>query len=185
MMILIAMSSLAQETYKKFSFEFSAGSSLVTQDLGGTDLNAGMGFEGIFSYRFMPHMGIYAGWGWNRFGSAASFAGDHIDFEETGYVFGVHFQHPIQSMPVSYYFRAGGLYNHIELENKEGQIIEDTGHGFGWQLSTGFVIPLGSRWNLQPGLKFNSLSRTLSYEDIDNHLELRHVSLRLGISKSF
>ena len=98
----------------KFSFELRGGVSVATQDLGDADLNTGFGFEGILDYRFMPHLGAYVGWGWNRFSAEKSFAGQDVDFEETGYPFGLQFNHPIGSSSLAYYIRGGGIYNHIE-----------------------------------------------------------------------
>ncbi len=182
---MLTVSSFAQEKEKRFGFELSGGASLAPRDLGDADLRTGLGFEGILHYRFMPHMGVYTGWGWNKFTSDASFAGSKMDFEETGYVFGLQFKHPIASSAVSYYVRAGGLYNHIEVENTEGDIIGDTGHGFGWQAAGGVDLPLGRNWSITPGVKFNSLSRDVSIEEVTTKLDLNYIQLRVGILKKF
>jgi hypothetical protein len=182
---VISTQVMAQESGKHFGFEISGGASFATARLNGADLNTGLGFEGIFHYRFLPYMGIYAGWGWNRFGADNSFAGEDVCFEETGYVIGLQFKHPIGNSPLSYYLRAGGLYNHIETENAQGDIIYDTGHGWGWQLAGGVDVPLGSGWSLTPGLKFNSLRRELDIEGLSNQLDYRYLSVRMGILKRF
>jgi len=175
----------AQENEKRFGFELSGGASFATKDLSDAELNTGLGFEGIFHYRFMPHTGVYAGWGWNKFGSDQSFAGNDIDFEETGYVFGLQFKHPLLNLPLSYYLRAGGLYNHIEIENTDGEIIMDSGHELGWQLAGGFDINLGKNWNLTPGVKFNSLNCDIENNGVNVPLELNYLSFRVGILKNF
>jgi hypothetical protein len=182
---VISTQVMAQESGKRFGFEISGGASFATARLNGADLNTGLGFEGIFHYRFLPYTGIYAGWGWNRFGADNSFAGEDVCFEETGYVIGLQFKHPIGNSPLSYYLRAGGLYNHIETENAQGDIIYDTGHGWGWQLAGGVDVPLGSGWSLTPGLKFNSLRRELDIEGLSNQLDYRYLSVRVGILKRF
>lgn len=185
--LAVALSThvLAQESGKRFGFELSGGASFATTQLNGANLNTGLGFEGIFHYRFMPYTGIYAGWGWNRFGADDSFAGKDVCFEETGYVLGVQFKHPIGNSPLSYFVRAGALYNHIETENAQGDIINNTGHGWGWQLAAGVDVPLGKNWSLTPGLKFNSLSRDLDIEGATNQLDYRYISVRMGILKRF
>ena len=136
--LVFLLSCNAQENDKRFGFEFSTGASVATKKLGGSTLNPGVGFEGIFHYRVLPHAGIYAGWGWNKFGADESVFGNNIDFEETGYVFGVQFKHPIGERKTSIYFRAGGLYNHIEVEN-DGDITHNSGHGLGWQAAAGSI----------------------------------------------
>lgn len=178
-------SIMAQENDKRFGLELSAGASWATSKPGNTKLNTGFGFEGLFHYRFMPHTGVYAGWGWNRFGADESFAGSDVCFEETGYVFGLQFKHPISTWPIAYYLRAGGLYNHIEIENSDGDIIGDTGHGLGFQLAAGIDYSLGKNWSITPGLKFNSLSGDVEIEGVTTSLNHNYLSLRVGIIKRF
>ena len=183
--VLLSANSYAQENAKRFGFELNSGLSVATKKIDGADLKPGFGFEGSLSYRFMPHLGVYGGWGWNRFAADNSFAGNDACFEETGYVFGLNFQHPIAGSNLSYYVRGGGLYNHIETENAGGDIIHDSKHGYGFQLAGGIDINLGSNWSLTPGLKFNSLSRETSYEGLSKQLDYQYLSARIGISKKF
>lgn len=185
LVILMAATTLAQENQKRFGFEFSSGVSQATNKLSGTTLNTGFGFEGIFHYRFLPHTGAYAGWGWNRFGADESFAGNDVCFEETGYVFGLQFKHPFGSSPVNYYLRAGGLYNHIETENAEGDIINDTEHGLGFQLAGGISFNLGKNWSLEPGVKFNAINRDTDFEGTSMKIDYQYISLRVGLVKQF
>lgn len=181
----VSSSIMAQENDKRFGLELSAGASWATSKPGNTKLNTGFGFDGLFHYRFMPHTGVYAGWGWNRFGADDSFAGPDVCFEETGYVFGLQFKHPISTWPIAYYLRAGGLYNHIEIENSDGDIIGDTGHGLGFQLAAGIDYSLGKNWSITPGLKFNSLSGDVEIEGVTTSLNHNYLSLRVGIIKRF
>ena len=174
----------AQEKEKRFGFELSTGASVATQKLGGSTLNPGVGFEGIFHYRFMSHTGVYGGWGWNKFGADESVFGNNRDFEETGYVFGLQFKHTIGESSTSYYLRAAGLYNHIEIENG-GDITHDSGHGLGWQLAGGVDFQLGKNWSLTPGVKFNSLNRDVENEGVNVPLDLNYLQLRIGLLKKF
>jgi len=182
---MLTISSFGQENEKRFGFELNSGASLATKKIGDASPKLGFGFEGVFHYRFMPHLGVYAGWGWNRFASDNSFAGNDVCFEETGYVFGFNFNHSIGNSPLNYYLRAGGLYNHIEIENTDGDIINDTGHGLGWQIAVGIDINLGSNWSLTPGLKFNSLSRETEFEGVSKDLDYQYLSARVGLNKNF
>lgn len=184
-LVVLSMSSFAQESEKRFGFELNSGVSIATTKIDNAGLEPGFGYEGTFHYRFMPHLGVYAGWGWNRFGADESFAGNDVCFEETGYVFGLNFNHPIGTSKLSYYVRAGALYNHVETENSEGDIINNTGHGFGYQLAGGIDINLGRNWSLTPGLKFNSLSKDTDYEGTNKRLDYQYISARIGIAKKF
>lgn len=181
----LSKTSAEESTKKRWGVEFNLGGSYATSSLAGSNLNMGMGFEGIFSYRFLPHTGVYAGWGWNKFSADNSFAGSHMDFEETGYVYGVQFKHPIENSTLSYYLRAGGLYNHIELEDKSGDIIGDTGHGTGWQIAGGIELALSDKWNLTPGIKYNSLSRNIELHGSNYSLKHNYLSLRVGFLRNF
>ncbi len=183
--ILVSVTTQAQEGSKRFGFELSSGVSMATNKLSESTLNPGFGFEGIFHYRFMPHLGVYGGWGWNRLGAEESFAGDDVCFEETGYILGLQFKHPFGSSPVQYYLRAGGLYSHIETENSDGDVFNNTGHGFGWQAACGIDVPMGKNWSFTPGVKFNSLSRDSDFDGIARELNHNYVSLRVGFLKRF
>ena len=185
LLFIIVQPLLAQEKEKRFGFELSSGASLATKDLSDAELKTGLGFEGIFHYRFMQHTGVYAGWGWNKFGSDKSFMGNNMDFEETGYVFGLQFKHPISNTQLSYYVRGGALYNHIEIENEDGDILKDSGHELGWQAAAGIDIPLGKNWRLTPGVKFNSLSCDVDNNNQNVKLDLDYFQFRVGILKNF
>lgn len=181
----ITLSSQAQEKQKRLGIEFSPGVSMATQKLGGSTLNPGFGFEGIFHYRFMPHLGAYGGWGWNRFGAEESFAGDDVSFEETGYVLGLQYKRPFGESKLSWYLRVGGLYAHIETENSDGDVFNDTGHGLGWQFAGGLELGLGNNWSLTPGIKFNALSRESDFDSVTRQMDHNYVSLRMGLVKKF
>ena len=182
---LIMGTSAAQDIQKRFGFELSGGASLATTEPGGTELNPGYGFEGILHCRILKYTGIYGGWGWNRFGADESFAGSNISFEETGYIIGVQHKQPVGKSPLSVYLRAGLLYNHIEIENKEGDITHDTGHGPGFQIAAGIDYPLGKNWSITPGIKFNSLSNETIREGDTTEIDHSYLSLRIGILKRF
>ena len=183
--LILILSSQSADAQKKWSFELKPGVSFPTKDLHDAKLKTGFGFEGVLAYRFMPHLAAYAGWSWNKFNADKSFAGNDTDFEETGYSFGLQFVHPFPNSSISFLLKAGGTYNHIETENSEGNIINDTGHGPGWQAGAGVSIPLGNRWNLAPEARYRSLSRDLKIGNVKIPADLNYVSAGLGVSYSF
>lgn len=184
--VLTVMSLITfAQNEKRFGFELSTGPSFATQKIVDADVKTGLGFEGNFQYRFMDHVSVYAGWGWNHFYAEQSFAGEKRDFEETGYVMGLEFKHLIGQSAISFYGRGAALYNHIEIENEEGDVLHDTGHGWGWQAAAGVDIPLGKNWSLTPGVKFNSLNRDLKISDLNYELKQNYLSARIGFIKRF
>jgi hypothetical protein len=180
--IIASFTAVAQ---KKMSFEFRTGIDFATKHLGDTKLKTGFGFEGAFAYKFMPHLAAYAGWSWNKFDASKSFADNDVNFEETGYSFGLQFMHPVAASKISYFIKGGGIYNHIETENSNGKTINDTGHGLGWQLGGGIAIPLGERWLLIPEARYRSLSRDINIGEVKTPVDLNYISPSLGISFSF
>ena len=174
--------SVAQD---KWSLEFRPGADYATKDISDAELGAGFGAELSIAYRFMPHLSAYAGWSWNHFGVDQSFVGTDASFEETGYTFGLQFIHPIGESEINYLVRAGGTYNHIEIENNDGDIIIDSGHGLGWQAEAGLLIPLSEKVSLLPGVRYRSLSRDIDIENESTSVHLNYFSVGVGLSWSF
>src|SRR5690606_11453250 len=145
------------------------------------NLKTGFGAEGVLAYRFIQHMAVYAGWSWNKFGSDQQLNGTNLDFEETGYTYGLQFVHPIGASKINYLIRVGGLANHIEVEECD-DVIADSGNGFGWQIEGGVAIPLGEKWMLMPGSRYRSLSRDIKLESVNNSVDLNYLSIGVGIA---
>lgn len=169
----------------KWSLEFRPGVNYATQDIADADLGLGFGGELTIAYRFMPHLAAYAGWSYNNFAVDQSFAGSDANFEETGYTFGFQFIHPIGESSIKYLARIGGTYNHIEIENNDGDIIIDSGHGLGWQAEAGLVIPLSDKFSLLSSVRYRSLNRNIDINDVSTSVNLNYLSVGVGLSWSF
>lgn len=181
-MLLLGNQTIAQN---KWSLELRPGVDYATQDIADADLGLGFGAELTIAYRFMPHLTAYAGWSYNNFAVDQSFAGPDASFEETGYTFGFQFIHPIGESDIKCLVRAGGIYNHIEIENNSGDIVIDSGHGLGWQAEAGLVIPLSENFSLLPSLRYRSLNRDIEIENIITSVDLNYLSVGVGLSWSF
>lgn len=175
----------SQDSQNRFGFEFNVSTPHATTSIGDANLDTGLGFEGIFHYRVLKHTGVYLGWGWKHFPSKSSFDGNNIDFEETGYIYGIQYKHPVGKSGLSYILRAGGTWNHLELENSDGDITYDTGHGAGWQVSAGVEIPLWKDWSLTPTFKYSSLNRDIETETDSFSADLNYLALQVGLFKTF
>lgn len=181
-----SQNALAQ-TDNRFAVEFRPGVNFATSNPGGADVNFGYGLEGVFSYRLFSTLSVYAGWSWNHFEADQSFAGNDVGFEETGYMYGLRYIFPLKNERMGILLGAGGLYNHIELENTEGDIIGDTKHGFGYQVEAGLAIMLGENetFRLTPALRYRALSRDIEFNNVNHTLDLNYLSLGLGIAVQF
>jgi hypothetical protein len=179
--------ALPLNAQERWAVEFSGGAAVPTGDLGDLDLNAGLAFGGTVSVKVMPHLGIYGGWDWVHFSADETGPGGEVDVEETGYVLGLRFEHPFrgeEGLP-KFRLQAGGTYKHIELEDEEGELIADSGHGLGWELGAGLVLPLGERWTATPGFRFRSLSRDLDFGAGGQSVDLRYVTFDVGFAWRF
>jgi opacity protein-like surface antigen len=179
--VLLFMATFSVTAQNRLSFELRGNASIPTKDLGTTKLQTGFGFEGTLGYRFMPHLGAYGGWSWNKFTAKET----KMDYEETGYNFGLQFIHPIGDTKINYMIKGGALYNHIETENTAGEIINDTKHGWGWQAGIGLPIQLGENWRLTPEVRYRSLSRDMVIGTTTTPVDLNYISAGLGLSVSF
>lgn len=169
----------------RWSVEARGGAAFATEKLGDTDLGTGIGFEGSASYRFMPHLAGYVGWSWLHFTTDESSWGDEMDVEETGYLFGLAFIHPIAEGPLSYLVRVGGTYNHIEVEDDEGEIVADSDHGLGWEVGLGLVYDLNNGWRISPAVRYRALSRDMEAGNTTSSVDLNYIAADVGISYSF
>jgi opacity protein-like surface antigen len=183
--LLILLVNTEISAQKKWAFEMKPGINFPTKDLGDAKLKTGYGFEGVFSYKIMPQLAAYAGWGWNNFKADNSFAGSNVDFTETGYCFGLQFMHTIPKTFIGYMVKAGGTYNHIETENSDGKIINDTGHGLGWQVGVGLTVPFSKRFVLLPEVRYRSLSRDFTINETNTAVDLNYISVAVGVAYTF
>jgi hypothetical protein len=171
----------AQET-GTFSLELRGGAGLPTKDLGTADLNTGVNLEFTANVQVMPHLALYAGWDWANFALKQDI-GDYADVEDTGYAFGARFFAPSLG-PVTPWLRAGGVYDHIELEGDDDDVdILSADHTLGWEAGAGAAIALGSSWSLTPGVRYRTFSPEL--DELDGEVDMSYLTIDIGISKTF
>ncbi|MCB0465274.1 MAG: porin family protein [Aequorivita sp.] len=170
---------------EKWSVEFRPGLSFLTNDLGNTDAKVGFGFELTGAYKIMPHLSVYAGWGLNQFKGEDSYFNEDFTLKETGFTFGFQIIRSIGTSAFSYVGSAGAIYNHILLENNAGDISEDTGYGFGWQVAAGVDYEFASNLSLRPMLRYRSLSRDVEIENVATGLKLNYISFGIGLAWDF
>lgn len=183
LLVLCATGPLAAEGL--WSVELRGGAALPTNDLGGADLNTGFGFEGSISYVVLFNLSGYVGWDWFRFTMDESPWGDNLDVEQTGYAFGLLFSNPVGELPLSFFLRAGGTLNHIELEDADGTLVGNTEHGLGWEFGGGLVYEANDHWKVTPGIRYRSQSRDLNSAGEKTSVDLNCVAMDVGISVSF
>jgi hypothetical protein len=186
MTILIFSNVCIAQTQDRWNINIRPAVNFPTQKFVDATLNVGFGIEGTIAYWFVPNLSVYAGWGWNKFQADNSFAGNNIDVVETGYRMGLQFRHPIGTSKLQCLAGAGALYNHIEIENNDGDLVNEfKGHDFGWQAEGGIVIPLGESFSLTPSVRYQSLESDVTTGSIKTPTELNYISGGLSLSFMF
>jgi hypothetical protein len=187
LLVALAASVLASDLpAQRLTLDLRGAVASPTSELAGADLNTGIGFGGTLAWRLQPHLHLYGGWDWVKFASDDAIAGQALDFEETGYTFGLRFEHPLRAMSRTMYrLEAGGTYKHVEVEDENGDIIADTDHGLGYELGAGLLLPLGESWRLAPTLRYRALSRDYTVGVVTTSGDLRYVALEIGFSRRF
>jgi len=171
-----------------WSLDFQAGAAVPTSEIEGEDVGTGFGFEANVAYRIATHVSVYGGWDWHRFAPDAVLGEPDVDLEETGYVVGLRFDHPFGAETghgPSYRLRAGVTLNHIELEDSDGELIDDSGHGAGFEVGAGLFMPLTDTWRIGPEVRFRALSRELDIGSGDVDVDLRYLAFDIVFSRSF
>lgn len=182
---IIALTLLLSSNFysqNKWSLEFRPDINFPTEDFGDSKIKTGYGFELTGAYSFMEHLSAYAGWSYNTFKVEDS----NFDLDETGYTFGLQFIQPLgSSETLALLLRAGATYNHLEIENTDGDITADSGHGFGYQIEAGLNYYLGLNFDLRPTIRYRALSRDLNIDNTTMSVDLNYLSFGLGIAKTF
>lgn len=171
---------------ERIALDFRGSVAMPIEKLAGAELGTGLGFGGVFAVRVQPHLYVYTGWDWLHFNPESSFAGSDVDFEETGYTFGLRFDHPFRDgSPMTFRLEAGGTFKHIEFESNDGDAVVDSDHSLGFELGAGFTVPLAGSWRLAPMVRFRSLKPEFDFDDIVTRGNMRYVGFELGIAKRF
>lgn len=168
----------------RFGLEIDGGAAIPTGKLAGAELKTGFGLGANVRLRLQPHLSAYGGWEYHTFRTDVMLGQREIDVDDTGYTFGLRFEHPLLARS-AWWVRAGGLASHIELEDDAGETIGDSGHGLGFELGAGLAVPIGDRFSLTPGVRYRSLSRDLDVGGASENGRLSYVLLGVGIAFGF
>lgn len=187
-LIIIVMCFLTGDVIwaqEKFSAEFRPGISFPFNKIAGNKVNTGYGLEVTLAYEVLMDVGIYAGWGWNKFDTENVIFTERTDIEESGYTGGIQFKHRIKNSSLSYLIRGGAVYNHLDLKDNEGEPIAESDNGIGWQAEAGLTFEIGNNWDMRPTIRYRSLPGNLKVFNGQMSVDLQYISLGLGLAKKF
>ena len=187
--VAILVGSTQAQAQDRWAFEVRANGAVPTENIGTDQLDYfGLGFEASVSFQLLPHLGVYGGWDWLHFDPDGTLGTAEADFEETGYVFGLRFEHPLRgesSRGVAVWARAGGIVDHLEVEDDDGELLADSGHGLGWEAGAGLALGLGGKWQLTPGVRYRSLSRDVEIAAVTLPMDMNYLAFEVGLKRSF
>lgn len=182
LIILITQTLTAQ---KNFAFDLRGGVNVATEDFGDADLNTGCGLDVQFMYLPVSHFGVFAGWTYNNTDTDRTFVGNNVEYEENGFMGGIEFNYPVFTPEIGLFIRGGALYNKLEVNDADGDLLRETDHEWGWQTAAGVDVKLGDMLHILPTVKFNSLTTEMLDESGMNDANLRYLSYGLGVRMMF
>ena len=165
--LLLSASPVQAQSPAPFELELKVGPAFTTQEVQGESLGNGFGAEATIAYWFTRRLAVYGGWDWRSFAPDRSFAGADTDIEETGYAYGLRFEYPFivgRGSSPRLRLHAGATYDHIEIEDADGDLIGDSDHGVGWEAGAGVAFPVG---------------------DVTTDVDLEYVATEIAVSWSF
>lgn len=180
-LLLLLISYKHGNAQQGFGVEVRPGLHFPTKDLVDANLDIGIGLEGVITYKFLDHLGIYTGWGSNTFKATESFAGPQNNFRETGYALGLQYSHRIAQLKYNYLIRGGTIFNKMKVTNPSGNTLSKSSHSLGWQFEIGTLLHLNDHWKLLPSIRFRSLNSDINIEPVTTRTELNYISVGIGL----
>ena len=167
------------------SVELRGGVNVAVDQFAGTDLSTGSALEIGLDVRVAPALFVYGAWDWQNRGAKSPLFGATVDVEDTGYAFGLKFVAPGSSRAKPW-LRAGGLWNHVEIENEAaGDLIADSEHTWGFEVGGGLDIGLSDRWSLNPGVRYRRFEPNVRFGGLESSATLSYVVIDVGVALKF
>lgn len=165
-----------------WSLNFRPAANFASNYLGDATLKNGFGAEATIGFQIFPQIAAYAGWGWNQFSTDNLYEYSHVDVQENGYKAGLTFTQPLGNSKINYLLGAGAIYKHLEIEDSEGTILNDSKYGLGFEAETGFVFLLGEKFNLSPTIRYQELNLEFKKTISAPTVALNYVSAGIRLS---
>jgi len=184
--LLPLLQGTSVDAQERWGIELRGSGGISTQDTDREAYETGFGLEGTVQYRFLSSVAAYGGYHYTQFNAMESIAGPDMHLENTGYVAGLRFERPLrEGSATSGWVRTGLTYDNLEIEDPAGEIVNESGHGLGWEFGAGLVAPIIAGWSATPGVRYRSTSRDFGIGDAAVPVELQHVAFEMGITRRF
>ncbi|MFC4633121.1 outer membrane beta-barrel protein [Dokdonia ponticola] len=179
----VALTCNAQE---RWGVAFRPQLNFPTTSFMDTDLSVGNGLELEVTYDVLPHLTFYTGFHWDQFETNEGFNEEHIDFNQSGYIFGGRLRLPFNKSKIGYYLSLGTIYNRIRLKSDLTINNQKTAFKLNWQLGTGVTIPLFDHWVFTPEIRYRSSSNyPITLQMTQETLNIDFITLSAGVMYRF
>ena len=164
----------------------------------GPGLGAEVGYGVLVLTRLQvtSRFGVYGGYHYGRFGCGeCEGVGLEGELPEEGFEAGVRAGVPLPLFGVDPWIRAGALVGRkLQMSAPEGDLVSDS--GLGWTAGLGVAVPLGSSFQLDPGVHYRSYPAEYSLTELGfalgeesgsflREVQVSSVSLEVGLSYVF
>jgi len=165
--------------------EVRGGVNVAVDEFAAVDLKTGAGLEMGLGVRVAPDLFVYGAWDWQNRAAKTQLLGTTADVEDTGYAFGLRYVAPLSGRAKPW-VRAGGLFNHVEIEDEDaGDLVADSKHTFGFELGGGLDVALNDRWSLTPGVRYRRFEPKVRFGGAESSSTLSYVTVDVGVSLKF
>ena len=181
--LLLAASPLnAQE---RWTAEVRGGANVNANHFTTAELKTGMGAGAALGVRILPDLFAYGGWDWQHHSAKTPLFGEGWHVEDTGYSFGLRYVIPISDRARPW-FRAGGLYNHAEIERSfDGVLVADSKHTLGLEVGGGVELAMAGPWSVTPGIRYRRFEPTVRFGGKESSSTLSDVTFDIGMVLRF
>lgn len=169
----------------RWTAELRGGVNAGLEEFNNVDLKIGPGLEMGIGVRVAPDLFVYGAWDWQHRQAKTSLFGVTADVEDTGYAFGLRYVAPLSGRAKPW-VRAGGLYNHVEIEDEAaGDLIADSKHSLGFEVGAGVDLALSDRWSLTPGARYRRFDPKVRRAGAETSATLSYMTFDLGLAWKF
>ena len=169
----------------RWTAEVRLGVNVAAAEFNDVDLKRGAALEMGIGVRVARDLFAYGAWDWQNRAAKTGLFGATVDVEDTGYAFGLRYVVPVSGR-VKPWVRAGGLFNHVEIEDEDaGDLIADSKHTLGFEVGAGLDVALGDKWSLTPGVRYRRFEPKVRFGGAQTSATLSYMVFDVGIAMKF
>lgn len=169
--------------FTPFSVEVRGGLAFPMGDMTDTPDDVGAVESGYTvgvnaTYHFMPLLGVYAGYTYNRFNVEGI---EEFDVTDQGVAVGLRVAVPTPLIPIDPYAKAGLVFNTLgfELEDSEDE-FEGSDRSLGFEVGAGVGIGLGPKLSFTPQVTYTRYSPKYDGDE-DDDFAVEHIRVDVGL----